>query len=916
VVLLDRADECARVLEMLARARHGVSGALVVRGEAGIGKTALLGYAISEALDLRVVSAAAQAGESGLPFACLHRLLSGLMGYAQAIPQVQRDALLGALAMGPPTRPEDRFVVHVAVLSLIGAVADVGPMLITVDDAQWLDQATAEIFGFVVQRLGAEGVVVLLACRDDQVPPQFAKFPAVRLARLGPTAVGELLADRLGGQPSSGLAGRLAEASGGNPLIVVEVAAQLTAAQVAGTVPVDELVLAARTGPAQLLLRRLDGVAPDTRRAAVLAAAAGEDELAGALAAARGWGIAEQAFEDLEERGVISLERGTLRFFHPVMRAAVAGAAAPREIRAAHRALAARAEPGGEEPRAWHLAAAALEPDEEVARALESAAETAGARSGYAAAGAALTRAAELSGSEVTRSRRRFAAAQAARLAGQNDVARRLLEQVTGDLDPSLLAAVASARGRLEFREGRLAVAYSVLSDASAEAEPGAAAALLADAAMVSFLAGDPVRAVELAWQAGELDTPPESNSNLLVKLIVGSAYMHLGQLTEGLRLVREAARIASLPPARRPDMEYVIFTALGLVWLGDHAAARELIGPIVADLRARSALGVLPFALYAAAYADARAGRLGAAVTAAAEAAGLAEATGDALWRYLALGGLALAEAQVGDEASCRLHAEEALVMLRRFDLDYPRDATDALGLLELGLGNAEGAIGYLEQANQIRGSAPVLARPSATDLVEAYVRAGRPVPQAMAEGLVQQSGDEEFPGNAAIAWRCRGLIAADEEYQDCFEAALGLHRRGSSPFETGRTQFCFGERLRRGGRRVDAREHLRAAHLAFDQLGARLWAGRAGQELRAAGEMLQPAAGSPSVAALTPQERAVAAAVARGHTNQEAATMLFLSPKTIEMHLSRVYRKLGLRSRAELASRFATAGHDGVLG
>jgi len=391
---------------------------------------------------------------------------------------------------------------------------------------------------------------------------------------------------------------------------------------------------------------------------------------------------------------------------------------------------------------------------------------------------------------------------------------------------------------------------------------------------------------------------------------------MHLGQLTEGLRLVRGAARIAALPPDRRPDMEYVIFTALGLVWLGDHDGARGLLGPIVAELRARGALGDLPFALYASAYADARAGRLGAAVAAAAEAVELAQATGNELWRYLGLGGLALAEAQLGDEAGCRRHAQAALGMLQRFDLDYPRDAHDALGLLELGLGNVEQAIAYLEPANQIRGSEPLLARPSATDLVEAYVRAGRTVPQTMVDGLVRQSADEEFPGNAAIAWRCRGLIAHDGEYQDCFERALILHDRSPSPFETGRTRLCFGERTRRSGRRVSAREHLRAAHLAFVQLGARLWAGRAEQELRAAGETPRLAIDSRSASALTPQERAVAAAIARGATNREAAATLFLSPKTVEMHLSRVFRKLGLRSRAELAGKYAMAEHIGALG
>jgi len=276
-----------------------------------MGKTALLNYAIGEASDMRVLSATAGVGESALPFACLHRLLSGLVEYAQAIPQAQRDALLGALALGPAPRPEDRFVVHVAVLSLLGVVADAGPVLIAIDDAQWLDQPTAEIFGFIIQRLGADGIAVLLTCRESETPPPFGQLAAVRLRGLELAAVDELLSDRLASQPPPGLAGRLTDASGGIPLIVVEVAAQLTADQVAGRAPIDELVLTARTGPARLLARRLDRAAAQVRAAAVLAAAAAEDELAVALAAARRQGIGEQAFEDLEDRGVIRLRSGS-----------------------------------------------------------------------------------------------------------------------------------------------------------------------------------------------------------------------------------------------------------------------------------------------------------------------------------------------------------------------------------------------------------------------------------------------------------------------------------------------------------------------------------------------------------------------------------------------------------------------------
>ncbi len=218
-MLRGRERECAQVRDVLARARQGLSTALVVLGEPGMGKTTLLGYATDMASDMRILSAAAVASESGLPFACLHRLLSDVAACVQIIPEVQREALLGALALGPLPRPESRFAVHVAVLSLLGVVADSSPVLIVIDDAQWLDQPTAEILGFVIRRLEADGIAVLIACRDGELPEAFGQFPSVCLPGLELAAVEDLLGDRLGVQPTPGLARRLTEASGGNPLI-------------------------------------------------------------------------------------------------------------------------------------------------------------------------------------------------------------------------------------------------------------------------------------------------------------------------------------------------------------------------------------------------------------------------------------------------------------------------------------------------------------------------------------------------------------------------------------------------------------------------------------------------------------------------------------------------------------------------
>jgi DNA-binding CsgD family transcriptional regulator len=917
-LLHGRAIECARIQEILGLARQGRSGAVIIRAEAGLGKTALVDYAVSEAAGLQVMTATAAAGESRLPFACLHRLLAPRATLAQEMTPIQRDALLGALALGPPPRSEDRFAVSVAVLSMLGVIANSGPALIAIDDVQWLDQPTAETFGFVIRRLGAEGIAVILASRDEGMPPELSDLPVMRPGCLTAAAATGLLTERLPTDAEAGLAQRLATASGGNPLVAVEMVAQLSAGQLAGREPIDELILAARTGPARLLARRLDSAPATVRTAAILAAVADPDELPAVLAAARTQNIGATAIEDLEDRGVLSLDRGTVRFLHPVMRAAIVESAAPRELRAAHRSLAGTAGPEDQNRRAWHLAAAALEPDEEVAQLLEAAAHAANARGGFAAAAAALVRSAELTAKAASRPRRRFAAAQAARMAGQNDMARTCLEQMRGDphQSPALRAAAAASRGRLELRAGRLVTALAVLSEAASTvgaADSVAAAGLLADAAMISFLAGEPIPAVELAAKADELGRPSGGNTGLLVQLIMGTAHMHLGELTEGLRMVRDAARIAGLPQDQRPDLEYVIFTALGLVWIGDHVGAQHLLTPIVAELRAGGGLGELPFALYAMAYTQAHAGRLGAAVAAASEAVELATATGDELWRYLGLGGLALAHAQLGDEAACRRDAQDAIVMRQRFDLDYPRDAQDALGLLELSLGHADRAIDYLEPANELRGLGPVLARPSATDLIEAYVRAGRAIPDGMASGLIRQSHDEEFPQNAAIAWRCRGLMASNSDYYDCFQRALSLHDRGSSPFETARTQFCFGERMRRTGHRAESRGYLRSAEMTFIQIGAHLWTLRTQQELRATGESLGKSVPADPAAVLTPQESAVASAIAQGATNREAATALFLSPKTIEMHLSRVYRKLGLRSRTDLV-RWSTGLEHGA--
>jgi DNA-binding CsgD family transcriptional regulator len=436
--------------------------------------------------------------------------------------------------------------------------------------------------------------------------------------------------------------------------------------------------------------------------------------------------------------------------------------------------------------------------------------------------------------------------------------------------------------------------------------DPLRCAELLADAVMAGLLAGDAMAAVQAAARAEELVADPTANVSLVVKLVRGTAMLHLGQLREGAELLREASALAGRRGPDRPSIDYVILTGAGMSWIGQHTAARDMLTPLVAELRRDGAVGMLPYALYALAYAEARAGRLGIARSTAAEAVDLTLLTGDEFWRYMALSVLSYVLAIRGDEGECRQRVTEALA-LRRPDTDYPRDATEALGLLELGLGHYDDAVATFRAGGQatqeIPPQAPVEGHP---DLLEAYLRSRRAPTESMRALIEGLSGDTHIPLHAAVAWRLRGLIAPDADFADCFHTALQHHAKVDCPLETARTLLAFGERLRRSGQRVQAREQLRAALEIFERLGARNWTKRANDELKATGESRRARAVTSILDELTPQEHQVARLVVTGYSNREVASALFLSTKTVEYHLGNIYRKLGVRSRTELAHRY----------
>jgi DNA-binding NarL/FixJ family response regulator len=599
------------------------------------------------------------------------------------------------------------------------------------------------------------------------------------------------------------------------------------------------------------------------------------------------------------------------------VRSAAYAAAAPSQRRAAHRALAdALRGTLAADRRAWHLAAAALGPDEDAASQLEAAADRAQRRSGYAVAAAALRRAAALSPQEADRLRRLLAAADAAHRAGLVEDAVRLLDEALRRTDePAGRAAIQHTRGRIELFRGRARTAAQLLAAEAAAirtAQPDQAARMLAEAALAAFLAGEVAESLAMTVEAQETVTGGGGAAELVTKLVTGTALFHAGQPGEGVRLLLAAADLAAAAGPGSLDVEYAVLTALALMWAGELQRAEAILGPVLREARQAGALGVLCYALYASCYLDLRVGRLATAAVSGAEAARLSRDIGDVLFAFLAAGCLALVEAVRGQEDACRRHVADGQDLGRQLELDYPRDLADALGLLELGLGPPTEAIRHLEAANRVDalGGEPLMGRPSAPDLVEAYVRAGQPVPAGMRRDLEAQSLDESLPSIAAAAWRCRGLLADEASYDDCFARALRLHQASGMPWPTARTALAYGERLRRAGRRIDARLQLRLAAETFQRMGARPWAERAAAELRATGETARRR-DRPTTDKLTPQELQIAMAVADGGTNREVGAALFLSAKTVEFHLSRVYRKLQVRSRTEL-TRVLTRAMD----
>jgi DNA-binding CsgD family transcriptional regulator len=900
-VLVGRREELRQIGGLLAAVKRGRSGALVLVGEPGIGKSALLEETVRRARGVRIVRASGVESESELPYAGLLTLTRPVAGLVPSLPEPQAQALTAALALGPAP-PADPLAVCAATLGLLAAAAEHEPVLAVLDDAHWLDPETVQAIGFAARRLGDERVAILIALREGEE----SAFLSAGLDRLVvPGLAPDEASELLDGRVATSAARRLAELTTGNALAMLELADDLSDGQRAGHDPIAE-PLPVGEALERAFGGRLNRLPESARAAVVVAAAAGNRDDVATLE--RAWsllGAGRDELADAERSRIVSIEAGRLRFRHPLVRAVAYGAASAPNRRAAHAALATVLDGDAlADERAWHVALAAAGPDEEAAATIEAAGRRAQGRSRRAAL-RALVRAAALTPEGERRAQRELAAARAATEAGAWDEAAALLggskaSAPAGESPAEHLYLSAVVASKRDGDPG----AAELLERAAAELardDPERAAVAEVQAAEVWMEWGGYERALAAAERASALPFERGGKTEVVLLLSRGDTAGWAGRVEEAVAHWRRAAELVDAD-----DADQMRIAGEALFSAGDDDGALHVLRRAEWLARESATLGTLTVVLELLALSQTRAGDLQAAHAAATECVELMRAIGQRSEQAKTLGILAWIEAMLGRERECRAHVKEAHAALRDLGYDEP-PGSSGVGLLELSLGRAEAAVEALSASLRLRRKrldAEVIApRPILPSLIEALARAGRrEEAEALLSDRVTAARRTGRPHAIAAFLRCAGVLHADET---SFREALEWHDRWPNRWERARTELCYGELLRRLKRRADARMSLRAALEGFEAVGAELWADRARAELRATGERARRRDPS-TLDELTPQELQVAGLVATGLTNRDVAARLFLSPKTIETHLAHVFRKTGVRTRAELAHRF----------
>lgn len=928
--LVGRDKERDQLRSVLADAAGGTARALVVRGDPGVGKTRLLDAAVAAADGFRVIRIAGHEAESEIPYAALSLLLAPLLDGLGGLPAPQAAALQGALNLGAGGAG-DRLAVAAATLGLLAQAAEERPLLLGVDDAHSLDLPTLEALVFSVRRMRAEPIAVLVTARSPVDTTPLVERWLTGLPELVVDGL-DLAAARLLLGPRTTLSRATWEATAGNPLALLELSAAGARA-----LPVEPVRLSTRLMHAYE--RRMAGLPEPTRRALLLVAVAGSADDAVAEA------LAEQGLDlaDLEPAEAADLlvgddaRRGPgPHFRHPLIRSAVYHAAAPGRKRGAHRALATvhgrRGGPGPAERRAFHLAAATPGVDEEVAAQLTAAARHAAARNNHVTALALLERAARLSPTGPGRTRRLLEAAVCAQTAGSVAAATPLLDLALLETDdPDLITAARHLQCRVQMWSGQPTEARDELlhlADLTLAADPARSAAMRSQAAVLSLTVGDQHLGLAAAARAaGQVQALPLPQ-RMPIALVHALALALAGDSAAARALLDECEpALAAADPLAIDQLPVVAANTYASI--EEPVRARQWLEAGVRGTRSAGAVGLLPFLLTWLAAACWRDGDWAGGLTHAHAAVELSQETGWTTEEPEALAVLALLEAGLGTDDACRAHAVRARRLGAAAGMRIVEArAEQALGLLELGAGRADAAVAHLTVTAEFaltHGLGSPVLLDWAGDLVEAHVRAGSPERARRALAVLdREAAAAGRPGARAVALRCRALVGGDDDAAEAaLVEALGWHESAGRPFDEARTRLCLGEHLRRRRRLAPAREALADARRVFARLGAAAWVARADAELRAAGtrtpghrrsephtnEVRAARSGPAAPLRLTPQELQVALVVAAGSTNAEAAAQLFLSPKTIEYHLSNAYRKLGIRSRAELVRAVLSA-------
>ena len=900
--LIGRVTERDALDRLLSDVRAGRSAVLVLRGEPGIGKTALLSHVAGQADDFRVERIAGIEAEMELPFAGVHQLCRPMLGRLGALPEPQRVAMRVAFGLSAG-EPPDRFLVALAALSLLSDIAENQPLLCLVDDAQWLDSASAQVLGFVARRLLAESVGMVFAVREPSREHQLTGLPELRLSGLAEPDARVLLARVIPGRIDEPVRDRIVAETRGNPLALLELPSGMSAAELAGGFALPDTVgLPGRIE--EHYLRRVAAMPASTQRLMLLAAADPVGDVTVLWRAAQALGIDQTAAEAAIHEQLLEIGN-RVRFRHPLVRSAVYSAAPATDRRAVHDALATATDVGTDpDRRAWHRAHASTAPDEAVAGELVACASGAQRRGGIAAAAAFLERAVVFTPNPTDRAARALSAARAKFQTGDFEAAAALLANAqAGPLDELDLAQLQRMRAQIAFDLRRGNDAPRMLLRAAQRLEPLDAhlardthlEAVVAAIYASCYAAGTDVNDVAVAALSAPLEPEPMPAGQLLM---IGLAT----RLTDGCAAAAPTLRRALLAyrgEERRLDRLCLAYN-IAAEELWDNEAWRELAASQVELARATGTVLLLPYALDYLAGALTQAGELDSAELLLREAEGLQMGVRAefplrlAAWRGQEAIALALVD-EMTDGARDR--GEGCAIAGAAYDL----------AVLYNGLGNYPRALAAAQQACE--SDDVVVSSWGLYELVEAASRCGRPdLARGAATALSERTAASGTPWALGCGARARALVEDGELAEDLYLQAIDRLLPSAMKWYLARTRLSYGEWLRRRGRRTDAREQLRTAHRMFTDMGGDGFAERARVELLATGAAVRKRRVE-TREELTTQERQIAQLARDGRSNPEIGSRLFLSPRTVEWHLRKVFTKLGIHSRRELVGALPAA-------